>query len=308
MIPSPVFGVGLSSALTDVPATLALISQADSAGLDHFSVSDHPYFGDRVDAYALLGFGLGRTTRIRALANVTNLPTRPAAMLSRTVTSLSELSGGRVVLGLGVGGLWAEIAKFGVPELGPGAAVRAFEEAILLIRALSPGADAAGEAPTPVTFEGEFYTVRDLAPAPIPTPPIWTGSVGPKSLAVTGRHADGWIPGHAADWLSPRYLESRPVIDEAAAAVGREPTDIATVFNLPGLISATDRPQTRDAEGRWRGGSVAQWVQELTGAVLDHGAAGFTYFAPGGGHADSTALARWAQEVVPGVREAVARG
>jgi len=48
------------------------------------------------------------------------------------------------------------------------------------------------------------------ARAAAPTPPIWTGSVGPRSLAVTGRQADGWIPGHAADWLSDRYRSATP--------------------------------------------------------------------------------------------------
>jgi alkanesulfonate monooxygenase SsuD/methylene tetrahydromethanopterin reductase-like flavin-dependent oxidoreductase (luciferase family) len=308
MIPNPVFGVGLSSALGSVPETLALIAQADRDGLDHFSVDDHPYYGDRVDAYALLGFGLGRTEHIRALANVTNLPSRPAPMLSRTVTSLATLSGDRIILGLGAGGLWDSIVKLGVPPLGPAAAVRAFEEAIQLIRALSAGPENPAAPHQPVTFEGEFLTVRDLAPAPVHTPAIWTGSVGPKSLAVTGRAADGWIPGRASDWLSPRYRESRPIIDEAALAADRDPADIATIYNLPGLISTTSRPMTRDAEGRWRGGSVEQWVDELTGAVLEHGAAGFTYFTTGGGHADATALARWAQEIVPAVRAAVAKG
>jgi alkanesulfonate monooxygenase SsuD/methylene tetrahydromethanopterin reductase-like flavin-dependent oxidoreductase (luciferase family) len=43
-----------------------------------------------------------------------------------------------------------------------------------------------------------------------------------KALAVTGRQADGWIPGHAADWPSPRCRDSHPIIDEAAAAAGRD--------------------------------------------------------------------------------------
>jgi alkanesulfonate monooxygenase SsuD/methylene tetrahydromethanopterin reductase-like flavin-dependent oxidoreductase (luciferase family) len=137
---------------------------------------------------------------------------------------------------------------------------------------------------------------------------VWTGSVGPRSLAATGRVADGWIPGHAADWLSERYRASRPVIDDAAAAVGRDPSEIRTVFNLPGRV--TDRPlaATRDRDGRWVGGSVDQWVEELTGAVLDHGASGFTLFSAGGGTADLASLGRWASEIAPAVREAVAKG
>jgi alkanesulfonate monooxygenase SsuD/methylene tetrahydromethanopterin reductase-like flavin-dependent oxidoreductase (luciferase family) len=295
-----VFGVGAHHDLADVPALLRTAGQADRAGLDLISLSDHPYFGARLDAYAAVGFILGRTERLAALVNVTNLPTRPAPMLARTVTSLSALSGDRIVLGMGAGGLWDRIADMGVPRLSPGAAVEAFEEAIVLIRKLSGGGP-------PITHEGPHYRVRELEPAPVATPAVWTGSVGPRSLAATGRVADGWIPGHAADWLSARYRTSRPVIDEAAAAVGRDPGEIRTVFNLPGEI--TDRPlaRTRDETGRWLGGSVDQWVAELTGAVLEHGASGFTLFASGHGTTDPVSLGRWAGEIAPAVREAVAK-
>jgi alkanesulfonate monooxygenase SsuD/methylene tetrahydromethanopterin reductase-like flavin-dependent oxidoreductase (luciferase family) len=277
-----------------------MAQQADRDGLDHFSLSDHPYIGGRLDAYAALGFVLGRTRRIAGLVNVTNLPTRPAAMLARTVTSLSALSEGRVVLGIGAGGLWDRIADMGVPRLSPAAAVDAFEEAIVLVKLLSGGGP-------PVTYQGEHYQVRQIEPAPVAAPPVWTGSVGPKSLAATGRVADGWIPGHAADWLSERYRSSRPVIDEAAASAGRDPSEIRTIFNFPGRI--TDRPlsATRDRDGRWVGGSTGQWVEELTGAVLEHGASGFTLFTVGHDAPGRTLLARWAQEIVPSVREAVAK-
>jgi alkanesulfonate monooxygenase SsuD/methylene tetrahydromethanopterin reductase-like flavin-dependent oxidoreductase (luciferase family) len=294
----PLFGIGLDSSMGAGKDSLRLAVQADRQGLDHFSVSDHPYVGGRVDAYAFVSVALGATNAISGFANVTNLPSRPAPMLARTVGSLSALTGGRVVLGMGAGGLWDEIAKLGTRRLDPAAAVRAFEEAIILVRALSGGG-------APVTFEGEFYQVTDLEPGPTAVPPVWTGSVGPRSLAVTGRQADGWIPGHAADWLSKRYLESRPIIDEAALAAGRKPDEIATVYNFPGAITDAPLAATRDGDGRWIGGSVDQWIEELTGAVLEHGAAGFTLFTPGGGHADDVALGRWAQEIAPAVREAV---
>jgi alkanesulfonate monooxygenase SsuD/methylene tetrahydromethanopterin reductase-like flavin-dependent oxidoreductase (luciferase family) len=279
---------------------LRLTQQADRDGLDLFSLQDHPYIGERLDTYASIGFVLGRTERLAGLANVTNLPTRPAPMLARMVTSLSALSGGRIVLGMGAGGLWDRISGMGVPRLSPGAAVDAFEEAIILVKKLSGGGP-------PVTFEGRYYQVDQIAPAPVAAPPVWTGSVGTKSLAATGRAADGWIPGHAADWLSERYLTSRPVIDEAAIAVGRDPGEIRTVFNLPGRITDQPLAATRDGAGRWIGGSVGQWVEELTGAVLEHGASGFTLFSPGGGTQDAVSLGRWAAEIAPAVREAVAK-
>jgi alkanesulfonate monooxygenase SsuD/methylene tetrahydromethanopterin reductase-like flavin-dependent oxidoreductase (luciferase family) len=294
-----VFGFGAHSDIDDGPELLRMVAQADRDGLDIFSLSDHPYIGERLDAYASVGFVLGRTQRLSGFANVSNLPLRPAPMLARTVTSLSALSGGRIVLGMGAGGLWDRISDMGVPRLSPGEAVNAFEEAIVLVKKLSGGGP-------PVTFRGRHYQVEQLEPAPVAAPPVWTGSVGPRSLAATGRVADGWIPGHAADWLSGRYKESRPIIDEAAAAAGRDPREIRTVFNLPGRI--TDRPvaATRDGDGRWVGGSVGQWVEELTGAVLEHGASGFMLFSSSGGVQDVVSLGRWANEIVPAVREAIA--
>ncbi|MEU4623186.1 LLM class flavin-dependent oxidoreductase [Actinoplanes sp. NPDC023801] len=295
-----VFGFGSHDMIADARHWLELVDQADRDGLDLFSLSDHPYLGERLDAYAAAGLALGRTRRISGFANVTNLPTRPPVMLARTVTTLSALSGGRVVLGMGAGGRWDRIADMGVPHLSAGAAVEAFEEAVVLIRKLCGGGE-------PVTFEGRHYRVHRIEPAPVPAPPVWTGSVGPRSLAATGRVADGWIPGHAADWLSTRFRESRPIIDEAAVSAGRDPAAVRTVYNLPGRI--TDRPlaTTRDDTGRWLGGSPAQWVEELTGAVLEHGAAGFLLFSPTGGTPDRAALARWAAEIAPAVREATAR-
>jgi alkanesulfonate monooxygenase SsuD/methylene tetrahydromethanopterin reductase-like flavin-dependent oxidoreductase (luciferase family) len=295
-----VFGYGAHSGIDDVPGLLRMAEQADRDGLDLFSLSDHPYIGERLDAYASVGFVLGRTRHISGFANVTNLPTRPAAMLARMVTSLASLSGGRVVLGMGAGGLWDRIGDMGVPRLSPGDAVDAFEEAIVLVKMLSGGGP-------PVTYRGRYYRVEQIEPAPVGAPPVWTGSVGPKSLAATGRVADGWIPGHAADWLSERYRTSRPVIDEAAMAAGRDPREIRTVFNFPGRI--TDRPlaATRDDNGRWIGGSAGQWIEELTGAALEHGASGFMLFSPQGGTPDTVTLSRWATEIAPAVREATAK-
>jgi hypothetical protein len=98
---------------------------------------------------------------------------------------------------------------------------------------------------------------------------------------------------------------SRPAIDEAAAAVGRDPRDIRTVFNLPGRITDRPLPAPRDRDGRWIGGSAGQWVEELTGAVLEHDASGFVLFSPSGGSTDIVSLGRWAGEVAPAVRDAI---
>ncbi|ALG11497.1 LLM class flavin-dependent oxidoreductase [Kibdelosporangium phytohabitans] len=299
-LPGVVFGFGAPSGVDDVERLLRLAELADRDGLDVLSVSDHPYFGTRLDAYATVGFVLGRTERIAGFVNVTNLPLRPAPMLARMVTSLSALSGERVVLGMGAGGAWDHITTMGVPRLSPGEAVDAFEEAIVLVGKLSGGGP-------PIEHDGRHYRVNSVDPAPVAALPVWTGSNGPKSLAATGRVADGWIPGHAADWLSKRYRESRPVIDEAAASVGRDPREIRTVYNFVGRI--TDRPLavTRDDTGKWIGGSPDQWIEELTGAVLEHGAGGFTLFFPEDGTDGVLSLGRWANEIAPAVRAATSQ-
>lgn len=294
------FGLGLEYGVHQVNEMLGHARLADDAGLDIVSISDHPYFADRIDAYAELGFVLGATSNITGAVIMTNLLSRPAPILARTVTGLSTISGGRVVLGMGAGGLEEEIAALGVPRLSPAARVRALEEAIMIVRALSGGGD-------PVTFDGEFYHVTDLTPAAAPTPPIWIGSLGPKALAVTGRHADGWIPGHLADWRSTRVAESRPIVYEAAASAGRNPADVATIYNVSGRLTRVPLPETRDDEGRWIGGGVAQWVEELTFAVLEHGAAAFIYLLAPGESISDTTLNLWAHEVVPAVREAIAQ-
>jgi alkanesulfonate monooxygenase SsuD/methylene tetrahydromethanopterin reductase-like flavin-dependent oxidoreductase (luciferase family) len=294
------FGLGLETGVAQVSETLGHGRLADDAGLDLVSLSDHPYFAERIDAYATLGFVLGATSNITAATIMTNLVSRPAPVLARTVTSLATVSRGRFILGLGAGGLDEEIVALGVPRLSPAARVRALEEAIMVVRALSGGGD-------PVTFDGEFYQVTGLTPAAAAAPPIWVGALGPKTLAVTGRHADGWIPGHLADWRSARVAESRPVIDEAAAAAGRNPADVATIYNVSGRLTRDPLPATRDDEGRWTGGGVAQWVEELTSAVLDHGAAAFIYVLRPGAIIDDTTLNLWARDVVPAVREAIAK-
>jgi alkanesulfonate monooxygenase SsuD/methylene tetrahydromethanopterin reductase-like flavin-dependent oxidoreductase (luciferase family) len=293
------FGIGLENGVHQVSETLGHARLADDAGLDLVSLSDHPYFAERIDAYAALGFVLGATRNIIGAVIMTNLLSRPAPILARTVTGLSTISAGRVVLGMGAGGMWEEIVALGVPRLSPAARIRALEEAIIVVRALSGGGE-------PVTFDGEFYQVTGLTPAVAPTPPIWIGALGPKNLAVTGRHADGWIPGHLADWRSTLVAESRPIVDEAAASVGRDPADVDTIYNVSGVLERDPRPQTRDDEGRWIGGGVAQWVEELTFAVREHSAAAFIYLVPPGDSISDTTLNLWAHEVVPATREAIA--
>ena len=76
---------------------------------------------------------------------------------------------------------------------------------------------------------------------------------------------------------------------------------------MSGRLSRVPLPQTRDDEGRWIGGGVTQWVEELTFAVLECGAAAFIYLVAPGDSISDTTLNLCAHEVVPAVREAIAR-
>jgi len=99
------FGIGLENGVHQVSEMLGHARLADEAGLDVVSLSDHPYFAERLDAYAGLGFVLGATSNITGAVIMTNLLSRPAPILARTVTGLATISRGRVILGMGAGGM-----------------------------------------------------------------------------------------------------------------------------------------------------------------------------------------------------------
>jgi len=96
-------------------------------------------------------------------------PAEPSCLpfFARTVTGCRRSPGGRVVLGMGAGGMWRN-RRPRRPRLSPAARIRALEEAIVVVRALSGGGD-------PVTFDRRVYHVTELTPAAAPTPPIWIG-------------------------------------------------------------------------------------------------------------------------------------
>lgn len=294
--PTVLFGLGLDTGHAGLSNLLRRARESDAAGLDVVSVSDHPNYADRVDAYAALGMVLGATEQISGVVNLTNIGIRSAPLLARTIAGLSALSDGRVILGVGAGSLWDDLARLGVAPRSPAAAIEAMAETITVVRALTGGGP-------PVDFAGRFYRLRAADPSPQPTPSIWTGSQGPRSLAVTGRLADGWIPAHAADWRSCLVATSRPLIDQAAAAAGRNPAEIVTVYNVGGQITDRAVSRTRDEDGCWVGGSTTQWIDELTSAIIDYDAAGLFYLPVG---QPESAIHRWLHDIVPEVRRTIA--
>ncbi len=231
------FGIGLETDVVQVGELLAHARFADQAGLDLVSLTDHPYFAERIDAYAALAFVLGTTENVAAAVIMTNLLSRPAPILARTAVGLSTISQGRFLLGIGAGGLEEEIVALGVPRLSPAARVRTLEEAITVVRSLSGGGD-------PVTFDGEFHQVTELAPSVAPAPPIWVGALGPRRWRWPGDKPTGGSPGiwptGAARWWPNRGRSSmRPRVaagrDPGAAILGGLALDSAfTLWEAPG--------------------------------------------------------------------------
>jgi alkanesulfonate monooxygenase SsuD/methylene tetrahydromethanopterin reductase-like flavin-dependent oxidoreductase (luciferase family) len=263
----------------------------DAAGLEFIGIQDHPYNATFLDTWTLIATLTQATQRIRFFPNVANLPLRPPAMLAKAAASLDVLSGGRIELGLGAGAIWEGITAMGGPSRSPGAAVEALEEAIQIIRTFWSDART-------VQFAGKHYQVRGARPGPRPahSMSIWLGAYGPRMLALTGRRADGWVP--SLGYAPPERLpEMQQRIDAAAREAGRKPQDIRRVYNVMGQI--TEGPAQRLLVG-----PVSHWIEELTRFAVELGMDTFIFWPP---EDRMHQIERFAAEVVPGVRAAVAR-
>jgi alkanesulfonate monooxygenase SsuD/methylene tetrahydromethanopterin reductase-like flavin-dependent oxidoreductase (luciferase family) len=271
-------------------ATRELVRRADAAGLDLVGIQDHPYVDRFLDTWTLMATVLAETERIRVFPDVANLPLRPAAMIAKAAASLDVLSGGRFELGIGAGYSWDAIAAMGGPRRSARESVEALEEAIAIIRLFWSGERGA-------RFEGRYYTVKGVHPGPSPAHPIgiWIGAYRPRMLNLTGRLGDGWIP--SLRYAPPERIPTmQQRVDAGVEEAGRQPADVRRMYNISGAI--TDG----DARGLLQG-PASQWIEELTGFVLELGLDTFLFW-PREEHARQ--LERFAGEVVPGVREAVA--
>jgi alkanesulfonate monooxygenase SsuD/methylene tetrahydromethanopterin reductase-like flavin-dependent oxidoreductase (luciferase family) len=275
------FGANVDPTASELPLALDVARLAETRGLDLVGVQDHPYQRRFLDTWVLMATVLVRTERVRVFPNVANLPLRGPAMIAKAAASLDIVSGGRFELGLGAGSFWEAIAAMGGPTRTPGEAVDALEEAIRVIRLFWSGERA-------VSFDGRFYGLDGVHPGPEPAHEIgvWVGALKPRMLALTGRLGDGWSV--SLPYAPPeRIPEMQARIDEAAAEAGRDPAAIRRLYNVMGTIDDARR-----------------WVDELTRFVLDLGFDTFVFWP----REDTLRqLDLFAAEVVPAVREAVAR-
>ncbi|MGP4025088.1 LLM class flavin-dependent oxidoreductase [Actinomadura sp. 3N407] len=287
------FGIQLNPSAAGLGDVRALARLADRDGLDLLGVQDHPYAADHADTFALIAAVLAETERLRVFPDVASLPLRGPAVVAKQAATLDLLSGGRFELALGAGAFWPAITAMGGPHRTAGQALRALEEAIEIIRAMwRPGET--------VKVTGEHYTVKGVHAGPAPAHPvgIWIGSVGPQSLALTGRVGDGWAAPIPHYLPYEKWRESQDVITRAAEDAGRDPSAITRIAQLVGDITTApgtirlqgEEPVRTDAEG---------WARVLAGLAADTGFDTFVYWPE---TADETQLLRWTREVIPAAR------
>jgi alkanesulfonate monooxygenase SsuD/methylene tetrahydromethanopterin reductase-like flavin-dependent oxidoreductase (luciferase family) len=286
----PRFGLFLIPNAAEYPDLLRQVAAVERGGLDLIGIQDHPYQRRFLDAFALIADLLARTERLRIFPDVANVPLRPPATLAKLAASLDVMSGGRFELGLGAGAFWDGIAAIGGPRRPPGESVEALEEAIEIIRRFWSGERT-------IAYEGRHYQVAGLHPGPPPAHEIeiWVGAYKPRMLDLTGRLADGWLPSYGV--APPEAVpELAKRVDEGARRAGRDPSAVRRLYNVSGTI----------AEGPVRerlNGPPDHWIETLTGFVRELGFDTFI-FSPGSDQVVGQ-IERFAQEVAPGVREAV---
>ncbi|MGI5520104.1 LLM class flavin-dependent oxidoreductase [Micromonospora sp. CA-259024] len=285
------FGTFLTPSAQDPDRVVALAELTEAAGLDLATFQDHPYNPEFLDTWTLLSWVAARTERLRVSANVLNLPLRPPAVLARAAASLDRLSHGRFDMGLGAGAFWDGIEGMGGRRLTAGQGVAALREAIEIMRGVWDDT-----ASGPLRSDGKYYPIPGMqrGPAPAHDIGIWLGAYQPKMLALTGQKADGWLP--TLEYLrSPDRATGNRLIDEAAVEAGRDPREIRRLLNL----------FTVDVSSSGRGflqGPPAQWVDQLLPLVLEEGFSAFLI-----GRDDPRLIQAFGQEIVPALREAVAK-
>jgi alkanesulfonate monooxygenase SsuD/methylene tetrahydromethanopterin reductase-like flavin-dependent oxidoreductase (luciferase family) len=202
----------------------------EDAGFDSLWTIDHLLFRAKDgttsgpwEGWSLLAAFAAITTRVEIGSFVTCTGFRNPALLAKMADTVDEISGGRLILGLGAGAYEAEFRAFGFPF---DHRASRFAEAIEIIHGLLRNGH--------VDLAGTYYQARDceLRPrGPRPAgPPIMVGTTGDRMLRLTARYADLW---NVFFWEQgtgnrvERIPALRTAVDAACAAVGREPASLA---------------------------------------------------------------------------------
>jgi probable F420-dependent oxidoreductase len=217
--------------ITDAQAMVDLATRAEALGFDSVWVHDHVFnvghVFDRIggrpyyEPLTLLTFVAARTQRVRLGTSVLVLPYHNPIRLAKTAATLDALSGGRLVMGIGVGAIESEMEAMGTPfkERGPFT-----DEAIEVMRTLWSQEDP--------RFDGRYsrFTGMKFSPKPRQTPiPIVIGGVSRAAIRRAARIGDGWQP----LGMSPEALaQGLATLREEARAAGRDASSIPVSIAL----------------------------------------------------------------------------
>jgi probable F420-dependent oxidoreductase len=199
----------------------ACARHAENLGFDALFVSDHLCIppddtegsgGRYLDVLATLAYIAGATDRIRLGISVLVVPYRPAVLTAKQVATIQELSGERMILGIGVGWMKREFEALGVDKRIRG---RATNETLRVIRHLFSH-EAEGYRGDLVSFPAFVFLPRPKCP------PLWIGGNGDPAMARVVEFGDGWHPILSADKLKPAL----PTLKQKLAAAGRSNVDI----------------------------------------------------------------------------------
>jgi alkanesulfonate monooxygenase SsuD/methylene tetrahydromethanopterin reductase-like flavin-dependent oxidoreductase (luciferase family) len=254
-----------------------MATTAEALGFDSIWVGDHLIFRDEDEAprgpweaWTVMAAVAAITERVEIGPLVACTSFHNPAMIAKKAATLEEVSGGRLILGLGAGWNESEYAAFGYPY---DHRVSRFEEAFTIIRRLLSGEE--------LDFRGDYYTLDDcliVPPGPRPGgPPLMIGSAGERMLDITMPYAQSWNAWYA--WFGNRPEGLAPwmeKVDEACRRVGRDPETVErTCAVYVGLTGG---------KGRHVGATNEEDVPPLIGSTEELAAAMRQYAAAGISH------------------------
>ena len=201
----------------DVGETVRQARWMEDLGYEYFSVGEHFMRGDPPGpthaALPVLAVAAGATDQMRVLSSIILTPFYHPLFLARTAATLDAASGGRLTLGVGVGGEFPvefEAAGLRVNQRG-----RRTDECLEVMRKLWTGEK--------VTFSGRHFQLTDamINPSPVqkPNPPVWVSGRRDAAMARAAKFGDGWMPYF---YDAPRYRDSVEKIKSFAAEAGRD--------------------------------------------------------------------------------------
>jgi len=198
---------------------------AEEAGFDGFFLWDHIVFSNRgdgppiIDPWLVLAVVAARTSRIKLGTMITPVPRRRPWQLARQTASLDRLSGGRLILGVGIGS--PAYGDFGIFHEPTRDRVRAdmLDEGLDVLAGLWSG--------EPFSYAGQHFTVDPVrfTPAPVQRPrvPVWVGGVLPATRPIArAARWDGVVPIRFAErsLIRPSAADIADVRDRVTAARG----------------------------------------------------------------------------------------